>query len=164
MTAQRKKRRWLKPVLVVLLFCAAFVFFLTLDPSIDPEKVHPSLRELKTPYQSLETAHIADGGSVLVKIVGAEGREFYACLPRPMGEQSLYLKKVYLGGYFEEPEAVELEGYPHTGRLIRNILMNRDEPRHYCDIACAELTGRWGDWMIFYWRNLFAPDDYISAP
>ena len=157
----RRKVIWSIATSVIILTLAGLLIFRT--PKVDFSQVHPSLASLSRPYQSVETAYFLDGGSVGVLIQGRDGKFFKACLPRPMGEQDKYKERIFVNcSHYLDKGAIEVVGYPHTGRLLRNILVESKTPHFYSDKASAELTGAPRDWAITVWRRITRGDEYLD--
>ena len=156
----RRKVSWAIAATVIIITVVSLLVFRT--PAVDVSQVHPSLASLGRPYQSVETAYFMDGGSVGVQILGRDGKLFNACLPRPMGEQDKYKKRIFMNcSHYQDKGAIEVAGYPHTGILLRNILVESKTPHLYSDRASAELTGAPRDWAIAVWRRFTRGDEYL---
>ena len=50
-------------------------------PAYDPERVHPRLRALQQPYQSVKAVYYMDGGSIGIEIVDRGGSREQFALP-----------------------------------------------------------------------------------
>src|SRR5882672_6767169 len=72
-----------KKVVIVICLLAVVVTALLLWPTAGYEisRVHPGLRELAAPYQSVWTGEYMDGGSIGITIVDRDGRKLQLALP-----------------------------------------------------------------------------------
>jgi len=72
-----------KTLLISLVFFAILAVAVLSWPTAgyDLNRVHPSLRQLATPYQTVGTSYFLDGGSIGVAIVDRDGRRLLLALP-----------------------------------------------------------------------------------
>src|SRR6185503_13602782 len=72
-----------KKIIIAVSLLAVFVATVLLWPTAgyDIDRVHPSLRELATPYRSVGTGYYLDGGSLGIAIVDRDGRKLELALP-----------------------------------------------------------------------------------
>ena len=129
----------------------------------NPERVHPSFRQVENPIVEERFFYWKDGGSVGLKIVDSQGNEAMACCPRPLGEYSENLKKLFVGNvHYTFVGAVEPTNYPDTKLVVAKLLRERENPRLHTDRTAAELSGRWRDYARLLWRRFTLDDSYLS--
>ena len=114
-----KKKASIAAALVVAVVCVWFFWPL---PGYKIERVHPRLRVLKTPYQSVTTAYYMDGGSIGIKIVDRDGVMEQFAIPAHLGEPDRHTR-VYVGVMYDrKPGAIEIENPMDTKRMLVSIL------------------------------------------
>ena len=106
--------------------------------------VEPRLIALQEPYTRLETSYFADGGSIGILIVDANGREEKFALPNRMMRNENH-DKVYVGAlYLTHSGAVPVANSEATKQELIRVLANyRSDPQ--VESKLAILSGRWRD-------------------
>jgi len=131
-------------VIVVLVSALLAVIFWAFRPSpaYAIERVHPRLRALRTPYQSVRASLYSDGGSVGIEIVDRDGHREQFTIPAPLGDTNRYTR-VFVGAmHYRKPDAVEIAEPEHTKRMLIRILQDRPTRTAWDDACLMSLRHR----------------------
>jgi len=111
-------------------------------PAYDPERVHPRLRALQQPYQSVKAVYYMDGGSIGIEIVDrGSSREQFA-LPHHLGDTNRYTK-VFVGALYDRKHgAEEISDPEHTKRMLIEILRKTPNRHAWADFCLMSLRHR----------------------
>jgi len=138
---------------------AAFWFFQP-APRYDIGFVHPRLRALQQPYQSVKTRHYMDGGSIGVEIIDRDGHREQFAIPSHLGEKNRYTK-VFVGAMYDRKrEAIEIAEPEHTKRMLVCILQDYPNRTAWDDFSLMALRRRPVDFarcLIHKWRGHYQP-------
>ena len=116
----------------------------------DVSRVHPSLRELATPYRSVFTGYYLDGGSIGITIVDREGRKLLLALP-VSSEGGRSYPRLFIGAkHARETNAVEVVLSEDTRRMLISIIEQHQSAADSGDIALVALRGSPRDYVRIY--------------
>jgi hypothetical protein len=136
------KRRYKVAILLgtAVLGCGLFVAF---QPglSYDIQKVHPRLRALREPFQTVKSYYFMDGGSIGIKIVDGDGREERFAVLSLLGEPNPYTRVLVGGIHRREQGAVEVSDPEDTRRMLIRILSDYPNRTPWDDANLAFLRG-----------------------
>jgi hypothetical protein len=124
-------------------FLVIMVAVLLLWPTAgyDISKVHSSLRQLATPYQSVSTGYYLDGGSIGITIVDREARKLELALP-VSSEGGRRHPRLFIGAtYASATSAVEVAYTADTRRMLITIVEEYRAPGSDTDITLVALRG-----------------------
>jgi len=108
-------------VAVLILAGGLFIVFQP-GPKYDIQQVHPRLRILQQPFQSVKAFFFWDGGSIGFEIVDRDGRREQFAIPAYLGESNHYTT-VFVGAiHARKPGAVEIAQPEQTKRMLICIL------------------------------------------
>ena len=144
---------------LVALAIAAFWFF---QPArrYDIELVHPRLRALQQPYQTVKTGYYMDGGSIGIEIIDRDGHREMFAVPSHLGDTNRYAK-VFVGAMHDrKPEAVEIVDPEHTKRMLVCILQDSPNRTAWDDFSLMTLRRRPVDFarcLIHKWQGDYQP-------
>jgi hypothetical protein len=107
----------------------------------DISRVHPSLYELATPYQSVSTSYYLDGGSIGITIIDRDARRLELALPVSSGRSRRY-PNLFIGAtHSSETGAVEVEFSEDTRRMLISVIERHGTAAGSSDIALVSLRG-----------------------
>ncbi len=121
----------------------------------DLARVHPSIRNLQQPYQSVTAGYYLDGGSVGMKIIDANGQKLELAIPiyDGPGDPRTY-HRLYLGAqYSTRTNAVEVPFTEDTKRYLADVI-GRYAAGPDRDCALIALRGLPRDYVDVYGRAL----------
>ncbi len=132
-----------KKVIILLALISIGVASLWLWPSprYDLSRVHPSLRDLDAPYQSVFTSYFSDGGSIGVRIVDRDGRLTAFALPIGAGTGHTYPKLFVGAAHASDTNAVEIPFTEDTRRMLISVIDAHRSAADSSDLALAYLRG-----------------------
>lgn len=132
-----------KKVIVPLALIGLVAVCIGLWPSqhYDPTRVHPSLRKLATPYQSVFTSYFLDGGSVGVRITDRDGRVAAFALPVGSGPGRSYPRLFVGTTHCSDTNAVEIAFTEDTRRMLISIIDRHQSPADSSHMALVCLRG-----------------------
>jgi hypothetical protein len=107
----------------------------------DISRVHPSLSELATPYQSVSTGYFADGGSISITIVDRAGRRLEMALPVSSDHGRSYPQHFIGATHISESGAVEIAFTDDTRRMLISIIEDHRSARDCSNLALISLRG-----------------------
>jgi hypothetical protein len=112
----------------------------------DITQVHPRLRELSVPYQSVNTGYYGDGGSISITIVDRDGHRLKMALP--VSSRGQTYPRLFLGAtHTSEPGAVEVPFTKDTRRMLIAIVEEHLTANDSSDIALIQLRGSLRDYV-----------------
>ena len=126
-------------VCVLVLILAAVLLWPT--AGYDIVRVHRSLRELKTPYQSVTTGFYLDGGSIGITIVDRDSRRLELALPVSAEHGKSYPRLFAGAKHISKTGAVEIAFSDDTRQMLISVLEQYGRPTDGSDIALVELRG-----------------------
>jgi len=107
---------------VVLIVAGVLFIVFQPVPKYDIQQVHPRLRILQQPFQSVKAFFFWDGGSIGIEIVDRDGRREEFAIPSHLGENDHYTK-VFVGAIYDQKSgAVEIAQPEQTKRMLICIL------------------------------------------
>ena len=130
-----------KKLLIAVSFLGAVGAVALLWPTgrYDMSRVHPALRELATPYQSVRSSYYLDGGSVGITIVDRDGHRLQLALP-VSGQRGRPYPRLFVGATSSStPGAVEVEFTEDTRRMLISIIEQHQNGSH--DAVLLALRG-----------------------
>jgi len=152
-----------KTLILSLVFFAIVVVAALLWPtaSYDLNRVHPSLRQLATPYQSVSTSDYLDGGSIGVVIVDRDGRRLLLALPVSYQDGRKY-PRLFMGAtHTSKTGAVEVAFSEDTRRMLISVIERHGSSAGDSDIALLSLRGAprdharlWSHVAVSFWERL----------
>ena len=107
----------------------------------DIARVHPSLRELTTPYQFVSTGYDLDGGSIGITIVDRDSRRLELALPVSAEHGKSYPRLFAGAKHISKTGAVEIAFSDDTRQMLISVLEQHGQPTDSSDIALVELRG-----------------------
>lgn len=131
--------------LVAMVIAALLLWFW---PKYDLSQVHPRLRNLKRPYQYVDTAYFLDGGTVGVGIVDRDGQILRLCFPYGCNsrDETIYDRMLLDTCYPDNPHAVEV---PYTD----------DSKEYVAEIIARYCSGDEAESALLVLRG--SPRDYL---
>ncbi len=145
----------LKPVIIacvlILGTVMAAIWFSSRTP-YDLAKVHPELRELRQPFQSVQPHSYFDGGSVGLSLVDAVGKKLDLAIP--VNTTPPYSKLYFGATHLRLPGAVPVE-VPYTQdtrNYIITLMRDHGERGFDRDFALGYLSGTLWD-KLRIWIN-----------
>src|SRR5689334_20903482 len=88
----------------------------------DPNRVHSSLRELKTPYQSVDTSFFLDGGSIGISIADRDSNRLELALPVSAGAPNCY-PRLFIGAvHTNKAVTTEVQFSEDTRRMLISLI------------------------------------------
>lgn len=124
--------------------------------SYDYSNVHPSIKNLKQPYQNVYVSYYLDGGSIGIRIVGQDGEQLKLALP--ISEGPAY-RQLYQGAtHHTESNAVEIVFSEDTRKYLIDIVEHHAESVDR-DIALIALRGALRDYAGAYGHALLRKHD-----
>jgi hypothetical protein len=152
-----------KTLIISLVFFAILAVACLLWPtaSYDLNRVHPSLRQLATPYQSVGTSDCLDGGSIGVVIVDRDGRRLLLALPVSYQDGRKY-PQLFIGAtHTSKTGAVEVAFSEDTRRMLISVIEDHRSSAGDSDIALLSLRGAprdharlWSRAAVTFWERL----------
>ena len=107
----------------------------------DINRVNPSLRELATPYQSVDANCYLDGGSISVVIVDRDSRKLELALP-VSAEHGRSFPRLFIGAkHMSKTGAVEVAFSEDTRRMLISAIEQHRQPTNYNDLMLVYLRG-----------------------
>lgn len=155
-------RKKVKVILVGLLLAVAVatLLFHGLTPHYDIGVVHPRLRALQQPYQSVKTAYYWDGGSIGIEITDRDGHREQFAIPSHLGDSNRYTK-VFVGAMHDgKPDALEIAQPEHTKRMLICVLKDYPNRTARDDLSLMALRRHPVDFarcLLHRWRGDFNP-------
>jgi hypothetical protein len=152
-----------KTILLSLVFFAILAVACLLWPtaSYDLNRVHPSLRQLATPYQSVGTGFFLDGGSIGVVIVDRDGRRLLLALPVSYQDGRKYPRLFVGATHTSKTGAVEVAFSDDTRRMLISVIEDHRSSPGDSDIALLSLRGAprdharlWSHAAVTFWEKL----------
>jgi hypothetical protein len=132
-----------KKLVIALFLLAILVAALLLWPTAgyDISRVHPSLRELATPYQSVSTGYYLDGGSIGITIVDRDAHKLDLALPVSSKGGRSY-PQLFIGAtHSSKTGAVEVAFSDDTRRMLISVIEHHQTAGDSSDIALVGLRG-----------------------
>lgn len=118
-------------------------------------RVHPSIRNLKRPYQRVDPIYYLDGGSVGVEIVDRDGETLLLAFPvdwNPRDGETYH--RLFVGAtYCDFPGAVEVEFTEDTREYVAELIA-QCPPGEERDHALLALRGSCCDYVGFIARTI----------
>jgi hypothetical protein len=151
----RAMKRQYKVMLVVGAVVVVGVLFLAFQngPTYDPARVHPRLRDLREPYQSIRACFFLDGGSIGIKIVDRDGHREDFAIRAHLGDKDSYTR-VFVGALHDQsPDAVEISDPEHTRRMLTRIIADRPDRSAYDDADVLLLRRYPKDYIRVLWHR-----------
>jgi hypothetical protein len=148
-----------KKLVISLFLLAILVAAVLLWPtaSYDINRVHPSLGELATPYQSVSTDYYLDGGSIGITIVDRDAHKLQLALP--VSQRGRSYPRLFVGAtYSSKTGAVEVAFSEDTRRMLISVIEHHRTAADSSDIALVWLRGAPRDYVRIGGRaavNLF---------
>jgi hypothetical protein len=152
-----------KTLIISLVIVAILAVAAVLWPTAtyDRSRVHPSLRELATPYQSVSTGYYLDGGSIGVVIVDRDGRRLLLALPVSYEGGRKY-RKLFIGAtHTSKTGAVEVAFSEDTRRMLISVMEEHRSSPGDSDSALVSLRGAprdharlWSHAAVTFWEKL----------
>jgi len=103
--------------------------------------VHPNLRDLATPYQSVSTGYYLDGGSIGITIVDRNSRKCELALP-VSSEHGKSYPRLFIGAtHIGKTGAVEVAFSADTRRMLISVVDQHRKSTDDSNIALVELRG-----------------------
>lgn len=116
----------------------------------DISRVHSSLRELATPYQSVSTSYYLDGGSIGITIVDRDARRLELALP-VSSEAGRSYPQLFIGAtHSSKTGAVEVAFSADTRRMLISVIEHHRTSADSSDIALVSLRGSPRDYARIY--------------
>ena len=154
----------MRKTLIVSIVCFAILAVAALlwpTASYDLNRVHPSLRQLATPYQSVGTGYYLDGGSIAVVIVDRDGRKLLLALPVSYEGGRKY-RKLFIGAtHTSKTGAVEVAFSEDTRRMLISVMEDHRLSPGDNDLALVSLRGAprdharlWSHVAVTFWERL----------
>src|SRR5580765_4003022 len=132
------------------------VLFLWPSSLYDLSRVHPSIRGLQEPYQSVTADYYLDGGSVGMEIIDRDGQKIQLAIPISdgPGDTGIY-HRLYIGArYSKDANAVEVVFTKDTKRFLADVLSRYPAgPESDRDLALIALRGSARDYVGVYGRE-----------
>jgi len=141
-----------KKLVISLSLLAILVVAVLLWPTAgyDISRVHPNLRELATPYQSVSTGYYLDGGSIGITIVDRDARKLELALP-VSSERGRSYPQLFIGAtYSSKTGAVEVAFSEDTRRMLISVIEHHRTSADSSDIALVSLRGAPRDYARIY--------------
>lgn len=133
---------------IMIVVALVVVLWVWPSPEYNLAGVHPSLRELATPYQSVYTGCFLDGGSLSVRIVDKNGRVAEFALP--VDSQCSY-PRLFIGvRHVSDTNAVEVAFTQDTRRALISIIDTHRNSSDNSDYALVYLRGALRDHARFW--------------
>jgi hypothetical protein len=132
-----------KKLIISIAFLAILLAAVLLWPAAgyDISRVHPCLRELATPYQSVGTSYYLDGGSIGITITDRDGRKLQLALP-VSEERGRSYPQLFMGAtHRSKTNAVEIAFSEDTRRMLISVIEDHRTPGDSSDIALISLRG-----------------------
>jgi len=132
-----------KKLVISVLLLAILVAAVLLWPTAgyDISKVHSSLRELVTPYQSVSTGYYLDGGSIGITIIDRDARRGEFAWP-VSSERGRSCPKLFIGAtHSSKTGPVEVAFSGDTRRMLISAIEHHRTSDDSSDIALASLRG-----------------------
>jgi hypothetical protein len=152
-----------KTLIISLVFFAILAVAAILWPtaSYDLNRVHPSLRQLATPYQTVRTSDYLDGGSIGVVIVDRDGRRLLLALPVSYEDGRKYPRLFVGATHTSKTGAVEVAFSEDTRRMLISVIERHGSSTGDSDIALLSLRGAprdharlWSHVAVTFWEKL----------
>jgi hypothetical protein len=154
----------MRKTLIVSIVCFAILAVAALlwpTASYDLNRVHPSLRQLATPYQSVSTGEYLDGGSIGVVIVDRDGRRLLLALPVSYEGGRKY-RKLFVGAtHTSKTGAVEVAFSDDTRRMLISVMEDHRSSPGDSDSALVSLRGAprdharlWSHVAVSLWEKI----------
>jgi hypothetical protein len=154
----------MRKTLIVSIVCFAILAVAALlwpTASYDLNRVHPSLRQLATPYQSVGTGYYLDGGSIAVVIVDRDGRRLLLALPVSYESGRKY-PQLFMGAtHTSKTGAVEVAFSEDTRRMLISVMEDHRLSPGDNDLALVSLRGAprdharlWSHVAVTFWERL----------
>jgi len=152
-----------KTLIISLVFFATVAVTSLMWPtaSYDLNRVHPSLRQLATPYQTVGTSYFLDGGSIGVVIVDRDGRRLLLALPVSYQDGRKY-PQLFIGAtHTSKTGAVEVAFSQDTRRMLISVIERHRSSADLSDSALVSLRGAprdharlWSHAAVTFWEKL----------
>src|SRR5258706_9701796 len=122
-------------IVVCILVLALVTVLLWPTAGYDIARVHPSLRELTPPYQSVSTGYYLDGGSIGITIVDRDSRRLELALP-VSAEHGKSYPRLFIGAkHISKTGAVEIAFSDDTRQMLISVVVQNGRPMVSCDCA-----------------------------
>ena len=126
---------------ICLLVLVLTVALLWPTASYDINQVHPSIRELSTPYQSVTTSFYLDGGSIGITIIDRDSKKLALALP-VSSENGTSYPRLFIGATHSSKDgAVEADFSDDTRRILISVIEQHSQPNDGSDIVLMALRG-----------------------
>ena len=154
------KHKLLYASILLLALTGGLTWLLRPPERYDSGLVDPRLTALETPYKSVWSGFVADGGSLGIIITDRNAEVLKIAIPGRMGDSNRHSRVFFGATYDTEPGAEEVPNPEHTFRMLESILQSRRADDPYADfllfcmrkrtidyIRCGvnRLTGRYED-------------------
>ena len=108
----------------------------------DINQVHPSLRELKTPYQSVNAGYYLDGGSISITIIDRDTRKLELALPVSSERKDRTYPRLFIGAkHMSNTGAAEVAFSDNTRLMLIAAVEEHLQPTNYNDLVLVDLRG-----------------------
>jgi len=145
-------RKLVITVLIILIFVAALLLWPT--AGYDLSRVHPSLRELSTPYQSVSTGYFLDGGSIGITIVDRDAHKLELALPVSSQRGRSY-EQLFIGAtHRSKTGAVEVAFSDDTRLMLISVIEHHQTSGDNSDVALVGLRGALRDYARIATRGV----------
>jgi len=132
---------------VGLLILALLAWTFRPYPTIDPTKVHPSLRGLDD-FTKCGWTSFGDGGSVVIYIQPSGVKEIVLCLSNSLDQSFFERGQIYIGApYYSDPGSTKITSYDHTKYVVAKLLAKGIPKQSSVRSVIALLTMRTSDWI-----------------
>lgn len=109
--------------------------------SYDMSRVHPSLRDLATPYQSVSAGYFLDGGSISITIVDRTAHKLELALPVSYEHRRSYPRLFVGAEYMTRTGAVEIAFSEDTRRMLIAVVEEQCQPIEDREIVLVSIRG-----------------------
>ncbi len=116
-------------------------------------KVHPRVRDLQEPLQSLRVGYFLDGGSISINMVDARGTNLQFAVPSWHDggvHKSLFIDTLY---HDTNAPGVQISEPAHTARHLQAVLHRHVEKIPSVDFPLAIWRNRTRGFMRVLWRK-----------
>ena len=133
------RKKFIISVLLLAVLVAAVLLWPT--AGYDISRVHSSLRELATPYQSVCAGFYLDGGSIGITIIDRDARKLELALPVSPEHGRSYPQLLIGATHHSKTGAVEVAFTEDTRRMLISIIEAHRTPGNDSDITLVALRG-----------------------
>lgn len=120
-------------------------------------RVHPSVRELERPYQSVWTDFYLDGGSIGIRIVDRNSRTVELVFPVSIDSpRPLRYGRLFVGSVSpDDTNKLEVAHPEDTKRMLVEIVERYAPANQSRDVTLIELRGAPKDYVRAFVRRVF---------